>query len=166
MKILVYGFGPYKKWDDNITVDVLSLLEERDNLHRKVFDVEFNEDMFLDEIRSIAPDTIIGMGQHPRARKIRIERTSVNRKRNSRKEEPAPIHLGGLEKVYVRLKIPPGPDTRVTYDAGDYVCNFSMYVIGRYCADNGIKYAFLHVPMKIDPVFAAGIVDDMLDGLV
>ena len=165
MKILVYGFGPYKEWRDNVTVRVLSLLKERDNLHRKVFDVEFDENMFLDEIKTFDPDIVIGMGQHPRARKIRIERTAVNRKRNSRDEEPVPIHPDGPEKVYVSLKMPPRPDTRITYNAGDYVCNFSMYVIGRYCTYNGIKYAFLHVPMTIDPVFAAGIVDDMLDGL-
>ena len=165
MKILVYGFGPYKEWRDNVTVRVLSLLKERDNLHSKVFDVEFDEDMFLAEVNSLEPDIVIGMGQHPRARKIRIERTAVNRKRNSREEEPEPIHPGGPEKVYVNLKLHPSSDTRVTYDAGDYVCNFSMYVMGRYCAENDIKYAFLHVPMKIDPEIAAGIVDDMLDGL-
>ncbi len=163
MKILIYGFGPYKRWRDNITVKVLSLLKDRENLRSKIFDVKFDEDMFLDEVRSLYPEFILGMGQHPRARKIRIERTAVNRKRNSKNEKSEAIHPLGPDKIYMNLKLSPGTDTRITYDAGEYVCNFSMYVIGSYAKKKGIKSAFLHIPMKMDPSLAAAIVDEIID---
>jgi len=163
MKILVHGFGPYKKWHDNITVKVIAHLKPRKNLVTKVYDVDFDEEMFLREIREHAPDVVIGMGQHPRARKMRIERTAVNRRRNSRDEVPEKIDPNGPGKIHVNLKIAPGSGLRVTYNAGDYVCNFSMYVLGRYCAERNIRYAFIHVPMRIDPKVAAGIVDGILD---
>ena len=83
MKILVHGFGPYMKWHDNITMKVLGHLKDREGLTKKIFDVKFDEEMFLHELRELAPDVVIGMGQHPRARKIRIERTAVNRRRKN-----------------------------------------------------------------------------------
>ena len=163
MKILVHGFGPYQKWRDNITVKVLGHLKDRKNLATKIFDVAFDSEMFLREIRENAPDVVIGMGQHPRARKIRIERTAVNRRRNSRDDVAEKIDPDGPDKLHVCLKIPAGPGLRITYNAGDYVCNFSMYVLGRYCVERNIRYGFLHVPMKMDPKVVAGIVDGIID---
>lgn len=163
MKIFIHGFGPYMKWHDNITMKVLARLKDRKNLSKKVFDVKFDSEMFLREVRKLTPDVVIGMGQHPRARKIRIERTALNRRKNSRAEVPEKIDPEGPNKLHVSLKIPPGPGLRITYNAGDYVCNFSMYVLGRYCAEKNIRYAFLHVPMKIDPKVAAGMVDGIID---
>ena len=106
MKILVHGFGPYQKWRDNITVKVLGHLKDRKNLATKIFDVAFDSEMFLREIRENAPDVVIGMGQHPRARKIRIERTAVNRRRNSRDDVAEKIDPDGPDKLHVCLKIP------------------------------------------------------------
>ncbi len=165
MNILVHGFGPYKNWQDNVTVKVLDRLRDRKGLYRKIFDVRFDEDMFLSVARELRPDVVIGTGQHPRARRIRIERKARNRMRDSREEEPRPIEKEGPEKVFLNLKLPQVPGTRVTYDAGDYVCNYSMYVFTRWCVPRDIGYAFLHIPMKVDVEAAARCIDGMLDGL-
>ena len=166
MKIFVYGFGPYKRWRDNITVEVLDRLRDREGLVKKIFDVKFDEDMFISGIRDIGPNVVIGLGQHPCARKIRIERRAVNRKRESREEEPRPIAREGPERLHVNLKILRGPNMRVSYDAGDYVCNFSMYVYIRYCVHRGIKFAFLHIPMNADADETAGCLERIIDGLL
>jgi len=49
---------------------------------------------------------------------------------------------------FVNLKLPKSPESTITYDAGDYVCNFSMYVSCEYCEQHNVKYAFLHIPLN------------------
>jgi pyrrolidone-carboxylate peptidase len=39
----------------------------------------------------------------------------------------------------------------VTYDAGTYVCNFSMYIACEYANKSGALFAFLHFPLEINP---------------
>ena len=44
------------------------------------------------------------------------------------------------------LDIPGSDGVRLSYDAGNYVCNFSMFVIAEYCRNRGRRVGFIHLP--------------------
>lgn len=163
MKVLLYGFKPYMKWNENITMKILDLVEDRKDLKKRVFDVEFAREQFILEIEEFEPEIVIGMGQHPRARKIRIERRTVNLKRNSKEEPPTPISKNGPPYYHTSLKLKKVPGSTITYDAGKYVCNYSMYVISEYLAGKRTGFAFLHVPMNLDVRNGVEFVENVLE---
>jgi len=149
MRILVYGFKPYADYRSNITEQVLARIQETRILKKRVFDVRFDAAMFEETLVRIKPDRIIGLGQHPRARKLRIERKAKNLQKIAGKA-PVPIIAGGPRDCYARLTLPQNELTTVTYDAGTYVCNYSMYLMAQYCRQTGAQSGFVHVPVGYD----------------
>jgi len=144
-KILVYGFGPYEGFEHNITQAVIRRLRPRRGLATEVFSTRFSRGMFLRALRRHAPDTVIGLGQHRTGRKLRLERKAVNRM-GRRGEVGRPIDPKGPAQLFVNLNLPETMATTVTYDAGSYVCNFSMYWMLRACRQTGCRFAFIHIP--------------------
>lgn len=156
-KILVYGFGPYAEFSENITEAILALLGDNDEIVTECFETKFSRAMFYRALERHAPEIIIGLGQHRRARKLRIERKAVNLR--GRKPGPLkPIRDGGPPYLFVNLRLHDSEETTVTCDAGTYVCNFSMYVCLEYCRKTGCRFAFIHVPRRYDAAAAAGYV--------
>jgi len=149
MKALVYGFGPYGKYTHNVTTEIVREINRAKLAQGIVFDVKFDPNQFTAALKRYQPEVIIGLGQHPRARKIRIERRARNW-RESISSTGKPIEANGLGYRFVSLKIPATEGTTVTYDAGDYVCNYSMYLMCRESEKMDAKYAFLHVPINVD----------------
>jgi pyrrolidone-carboxylate peptidase len=152
MKIFIYGFKPYQHFSENITETLVNSLPRLSNVSRHVFQVEFNYEMFISKLRYHKPDMIIGLGQHPRARKLRIERKS----KNLYKTEDGKSHViskDSPEYLFANFKLDSIEGTTTTYDAGTYVCNFSMYLMCEYAIKNNVKFAFLHVPVSIDKTF-------------
>ena len=149
MKILLYGFKPYKKWKENISEKIIRKIRNRKNLKKLIFDVEFSKKNFIDEIKKFDPDVIIGLGQHTRSKKIRIERKAVNLKRENKKEVPKKISKKGLKYLFLNLKLKKDKNSWISYDAGKYVCNYSMYVISDFSRIKDIKFAFIHLPKDI-----------------
>ncbi len=149
MRILVYGFKPYADYSSNITEQVLARIDETQTLKKRVFDVRFDAAMFNETLARLRPDRIIGLGQHPRARKLRIERKAKNLKKSAGKA-PAPIITDGPSECYTTLKLPQNDLTTVTYNAGTYVCNYSMYLMAQYCHQTGAQSGFVHVPVGYD----------------
>jgi len=149
MKVLLYGFKPYKKWKENITEKIIRKIRNRKNLKKIIFDVEFNKKNFIDEIKKYNPDVIIGLGQHPRSKKIRIERKAVNLKTHNKKEVPKKISKKGPKYLFVNLKLKKDKNSWISYDAGKYVCNYSMYMISDFFKSKNIKFAFIHLPKDI-----------------
>ena len=149
MKILIYGFKPYKKWKENISENIIRKIRNRKNLKKVIFDVRFNKKNFIDEIKKFNPNIIIGLGQHPRSKKIRIERKSVNLKRENKKEVPKKISKKGPKYLFVNLKLNKDKNSWISYDAGKYVCNYSMYIISDSSKSKDVKFAFIHMPKDI-----------------
>ena len=149
MRIFFYGFKPYADYSSNITEQVLARIDETQMLKKRVFDVRFDAAMFNETLARIKPDRIIGLGQHPRARKLRIERKAKNLQQSAGKA-PAPIIAGGSRESYVTLTLPQNELTTVTYDAGTYVCNYSMYLMAQYCRQTGAQSGFVHIPVDYD----------------
>jgi len=132
-RILIYGFGPYQQYTTNITEALLRDMRLPRNVFTEVFDVRFSRRMFENTFETVQPDVILGLGQHPRARKLRIERRTYKRD-----------HFA--QARFVNLSLPHTSETTVTYDAGNYVCNYSMWVSTAWCIQNNARCGFLHVP--------------------
>jgi pyrrolidone-carboxylate peptidase len=150
--VLVYGFGPYQTYRVNVTERTVRSLPPRLHVHRRVFAVRFDRRMFERTLERLRPGIVIGLGQHPRARKLRLERRA---------------HQRGKPRVarFVSLALPRTAGTTVTYDAGDYVCNFSMWVVQGWCAKHGGRFAFIHVPKDYPPARLAAYLGKCLTAL-
>jgi len=163
MKILVYGFKLYKNWKENITEKIIRRIKNRKNIKKIIFPPKFEKKLYLENIAKHKPDLILGLGQHPRSRKIRIERKAVNLKRHNKKEKPKIISRNKPRYQFVNLRLKKDKNSRISYDAGKYVCNFSMYVISDFCKNKNIKFAFIHIPKDYDMKKAVSFVGSRIN---
>ena len=156
MRVLIYGFGPYRQFYDNVTEKIVRALPRHAGLKKIVFPVRFHKSQFIRAVESSRPDMILGLGQCSGGRVLRMETRAVNRRRNSRLDEPRPIVRGGPPKLATNLKLNLVPQARVSNNAGDYVCNYSMYVMLDYIKRRklAVLYGFIHVPRLYDPKLA------------
>ena len=149
MRVLIYGFKPFGSYTENISEQLVLQIPLSSTLIKKVFDVRFDAEMFIKALTKVKPDRILGLGLHPRARKLRIERKAINLRKNEDKTT-MPISLTGPVSIYTTLHLPESSLTTVTYDAGTYVCNYSMYLMGQYCEQTDAQFGFVHIPKEYD----------------
>ncbi|MBM3199356.1 hypothetical protein FJZ53_00345 [Candidatus Woesearchaeota archaeon] len=165
MKILVYGFGPYKEWKDNFSTKIVKNIR-RKNLIRIVFPVELKKKVYLDKIKRFRPDIILGIGQDPRpgSNKIRIERRARNAWRYTKKENIKKISKNKPD-YFVNLKLKKSKEAWLCYNASDYACNFSMYAIMEFIKtkNKNIKHAFFHIPRDYNLKKAVRFVESKID---
>ncbi|HEY2986925.1 MAG TPA: hypothetical protein VGL11_04315 [Candidatus Binatia bacterium] len=155
MRILVYGFGPYKQFKDNVTRDIVKRLPHSRNLKKIVFPVRFDKEQFTGTVRTHQPDIVLGLGQCSAGKLLRIEQRAVNRRRNQKIEKARPIVRGGPKRLATTLKLEKsvlGKHVKLSSDAGDYVCNFSIYVMLDHLRRHhqNVKFGFVHVPHGYD----------------
>jgi len=167
MRVLVYGFGPYKRFKNNITREIVGKLRASRNLMKIVFPVRFDKKQFTAAIKKHRPDVILGLGQCSTGRLLRIERRAVNKRRNHKKEKPRSILRGGSKWIPTDLKLGKSAwdkRAKISYDAGDYVCNFSMYVILDYLRRPGsaTRFGFIHIPHGHNLKYAGRFVSRVL----
>lgn len=164
MRILLYGFGPYRRFKNNVTARVLREIPKRRGLTKIVFPVRFSRAQFVDAAMKCKPRWIVGLGQCARGRRLRIETQAINRRRGSKKEKARPIVRGGAPKLFTDLRLELGRQARLSRNAGDYVCNFSIYVILETLRRRrlAVRYGFVHIPYNYDPRKAATLVDGAL----
>lgn len=163
MRVFIYGFKRFGKYRENVTEEIMRNISARRGLKKKVFEVAFREQQFLCAIDRFQPDLVIGLGQCPRGKKLRIERKACNKKLDrGRKTAPTLIHAHGPAWTVPTLHIAPEGDARLSYDAGIYVCNFSLYVIAEYLEGTNKKFAFVHIPAKYDPGHAARFIEHVI----
>ena len=153
MRVLIYGFGPYRQFHDNVTEKIVSSLPKRRGLEKIVFAVRFHKSQFTGAVEKFRPDIVLGLGQCSRGRFLRMEIRAANRRRNSTDQKPRPIVRGGPPKLFTNLNLNLARQARVSNDAGDYVCNYSMYVMLDYIKRRKLPvlYGFVHVPRRYDP---------------
>src|SRR5262245_23869402 len=152
MRLLVYGFGPYREFRDNITEKILHKLPRRTGLKKIVFPVRFHKGQFISAVKKYKPDVILGLGQCSRGRRLRIEAQAINRRRNNPNGKGRPIITGEPPRLRTDLKMALGPQGKTSNKAGDYVCNYSMYVILDFIKRRRlpIRFGFIHIPQKYD----------------
>jgi pyrrolidone-carboxylate peptidase len=161
MRLLIYAFKPYGPYPHNISEQVLAAMPDKRGIVKRIFPVRFDYQMFYKTFKEVAPDIVIGLGQHPRARKIRIERKAMNLMK---------LDDGTIQTIkadapvarYSNLKLPESPITTVTYDAGTYVCNYSMFAMGEYAELSNVQYGFLHIPRSMGVMTIVGYLTDMI----
>lgn len=161
MRILLYGFGPYRRFNDNVTARVLRKIPKRRGLTKIVFPVRFSRAQFVKAVTNCKPRWIVGLGQCSRGRRLRIETRAINRRRSSKKEKARPIVRDGAPKLYTDLRLELGRQARLSRNAGDYVCNYSIYIILEMLRRRqvAIRYGFIHIPYDYDPGRAATLLD-------
>jgi pyroglutamyl-peptidase len=152
MRLLIYGFGPYRGFHENITEKIVRKFPKRRWVKKLIFAVRFHRSQFISAVKNHKPDVILGLGQCSKGRLLRIESRAVNRKRNNRTGKAKPILQAGSPRLVTNLKLNLGQQSRSSDDAGDYVCNYSMYVILDFikCDRLPIRYGFIHVPHRYD----------------
>lgn len=165
-RILLYGFGPYREFRDNITARILKRLAPRPGLKKVVFPVRFQRKQFVEAIERLQPEIVLGLGQSSRSR-IEVEAQALNRRRARAAAPARTIAKNGPEKLKTTLKLRIGWAAGHSANAGDYVCNFSMYVMLDHIRRSGaaIRYGFMHIPHDYDLDEASGIVNKILDRL-
>ncbi len=152
MRILIYGFGPYRRFRHNVTEKLIHRLPRRRQLRKIIFPVRFHRRQFIDAVRKHDPEVILGLGQCSRGRRLRIERRAVNKRRNDRGEKAKPIVRDGPRQLPTSLEFRIGSPARFSRNAGEYVCNYSMYVILDYLKRRRepARFGFIHIPHDYD----------------
>ena len=156
MRLLIYGFGPYKQFKNNITEKILRRLPARKGVKKAIFPVRFQKRQFIEALKKHSPEVILGLGQTSRSKRLKIERRAVNRRRENKGDRARPIRAGGRKWLATSLRLDGGHQARISRDAGDYVCNYSMYVILDYLKRRGLPagFGFIHIPHRFDPAKA------------
>ena len=137
-----------KEFKENITEKILKRFPAGKGVKKVVFPVRFQKRQFIEALEKYKPEIILGLGQSSRRKRLKIERRAVNRKRNSQSEKPRPIVSGGAKWLSTALKLKGNSQARISSDAGDYVCNYSMYVVLDYLKRRRLptRFGFIHVP--------------------
>jgi pyrrolidone-carboxylate peptidase len=166
MRILLYGFGPYKQFRDNITAKIVRSIPRNTGLRKLVFPVRFDRAQFVKTLDKHRPDIVLGLGQSSR-RRIEIETRAANRRRANKKDSAKPIRRNGPRSLATTLALRLGRQARRSNNAGDYVCNYSMYVALDHIKCNGLRtvFGFLHIPHDYDVHKAGKLVRAMLKKL-
>lgn len=148
MRLLIYGFGPYGHFTNNITEKILKNFPPRRGVTKVIFPVRFNRNQFLKVLERYRPDVVLGLGQCSRGRRLRIERRAINKRRERSGTKVKPIAPAGARWMKTNLGLTKSREARFSDDAGAYVCNYSMYVILNYldCRRLPTRFGFIHVP--------------------
>jgi pyroglutamyl-peptidase len=162
-RILLYGFGPYRQFSDNITATIAKTLPRQPGLKKVVFPVRFHRRQFVNAIERFQPDIIIGLGQSLR-RRIEVESQAANCRRASAAGTVKSISSCGPPRLKTTLELKLGRQAGKSMNAGDYVCNFSMYVMLDHIRRKGlnIAFGFLHIPHEYDEKKALRLVQKIL----
>lgn len=147
MRVLVYGFGAYQQFRDNITARIIKSLPKSAGLMTEIFPVRFQRRQFIAALTRHQPDIILGLGQSSR-KQIDLETQARNRRRAGKTDESRAIFKDRPKFLPATLKIRAGRSVRSSNDAGDYVCNYSMYVLLDAIARRRrkVQFGFIHIP--------------------
>jgi len=163
MRILLYGFGPYRQFRDNITARIIQSLPRRAGLKKVIFSVRFQRRQFIDALNRHKPDVILGLGQSSR-RRIEVETRALNRRRVGQLERARPILKDKPKSLPTSLPIHAGRWAGISINAGDYVCNYSMFVLLEEIdrRQSSTRFGFVHIPYNFDHRKACRIVHRIL----
>ena len=162
-RILLYGFGPYREFHDNITAKIIKSLAPRPGLKKVIFPVRFHRGQFVNTLQRIKPDIVLGLGQSSR-RGVDVETQAANRRRARGADQPMRISPHGPGRIKTTLALKVGRGAGESTNAGDYVCNFSMYVMLDHIRrhDLRILYGFIHISHDFEQKKASGLVTKIL----
>lgn len=164
MKVLIYGFGAYKRYKNNISKDIIKNLKSRKGLHTCILPTVFTPRFIKNYIDKFKPDIVIGLGQSARAECIYIEKKAKN-KMEPRKGDTSKIEDNGPSSILSSLVIPRLKGVRKSENAGTYLCNYTMYIVGRIAIAKGFKFTFIHIPRGYNLQQGTESIETILDNI-
>ena len=162
MKILIYGFRPFKKYKENISEKIIKQLKEK-KIIKVILPVVFEKKYILKEIQRHKPNIIIGLGQRKSKGLFEIERKCKNICWNKNKRQK--ISPTGPAEYFLNLKLKKKPkECKIDYHSGDYVCNFTRYVIMDFIKNKNLKtkFMFMHIPKNCNIRKGANILQKII----
>ena len=164
VRVLLYGFGPYRRFTENITAEIIGSLPARPGLGKIVFPVRFQRRQFVEALKNPMLLMVVGLGQSTRPR-IEVETRAINRRRSSKTSAPRPITAGGEAWLPATMPLSVTRPSAKSINAGDYVCNFSMYVMLEELERQDLNslFGFVHIPFDHDLRAACRFVEGIVD---
>ena len=150
-RVLIYGFGPYRKFSENITAQIIDSLAPRPGLRKVVFPVRFQRKQFVEALGYPMPLMVLGLGQSSRPR-IEVETRAINRRRANKASATRPISAAGDAWLPATMPLHVTRPSAKSINAGNYVCNYSMYVMLEEIErrEHDGYFGFIHIPFDHD----------------
>jgi pyroglutamyl-peptidase len=173
-RVLITAFGPYDEWAENSSWLVLRELtrwmESSADITTRLYPVDLeqvHQRLSQDLMRGF--DFALHLGQAPGATRIRLEAIAINAAQVTGAGSAAPISVNGPAAYNSTLPLErwagmlrgKGIPASVTYHAGTYLCNATMYLSHLLAAQRELKLqsTFIHLPLAPEQV-AARTTDD------
>ena len=168
-RVLVTAFKPYDCWQNNASwlalIELTKAMPASPEITTRLYEVDFDhvrEQLEADLMGDY--DFALHVGQAPGSTRIQLEAFGINIGGHSRMlpDEFQPLAANGpaayrsalpLADLARRLREAEIP-AQVSYHAGTYLCNASMYLCHHLIATHGLKTraTFVHVPLDTSQV--------------
>jgi len=164
--VLITAFEPYERWPENSSwltlIELTKDLPDTPAITTRLYPVDFGAVRErLTEDLEVNYDFALHLGQAPGNASIQLEAVAINVGGNSKQlpEEYEPLVPDG--PVAYRSELPladwatrlreAGIPTQVSYHAGTYLCNATLYLSQYVAEQKGLRTrsTFIHLPLEI-----------------
>jgi pyroglutamyl-peptidase len=179
-RVLITAFGPYGPWTENSSwlalVELTRHLSPAPAITTRLYPVDFAA--VAERLAQDLPghDYALHLGQAPGATCVQLEAIGINVGAASIQETDQPKSLIPEGPVAYQSQLPLGSwaeqlrqagiPARVSYHAGTYLCNATLYFSHHLCACRGwtTKSTFLHLPLTV-PQSIRGVREEPLPAM-
>jgi len=169
-RVLVTAFGPYGVWEENASwqamIELTRKLPSSPQVTTRLYPVDFDvvRERLEKDLRG-GFDYALHLGQAPGAASILLETIGLNVRGAPLTDLNQPQSLVPNAPVAYQSDLPvafwaqrlreAGIPARVSYHAGTYLCNATLYLTHYLCEQHGwrTRAAFAHVPLTCAQIF-------------
>ena len=173
MRVLLTAFEPYGEWAENSSwLTLIELLKARPTsvellTRRYPVDLAALQSRLTEDLEK-KPDVVLHLGQSPGAAAIKLEAVALNVAGcidENGQELPPLVDAGTLAfhsamplGRWADLLRQAGIPAIVSYHAGIFLCNATMYLTHHWCQVNRhpIQVGFVHLPLSTEQVVGGG----------
>ncbi len=176
MTVLVFGFEPFREFDENPSGLIAERLDGRNASGQEVVgrtlpvDYSAVEGEVLSAIRATMPSLILGFGLAAGRDKVTPEKVAINyvgskmKDNSGRVLEGARISAGQPDAFFTDLPVEKlvnelnreSIPASLSLSAGGHLCNFAMFVCLREARKSGFGAGFVHLPCHAEWVASRG----------
>ncbi len=174
MRVLLTAFEPYDEWTENSSwLTLIELLKARPTsveLLTRRYPVDLNalQSRLAADLEKKKPQVVLHLGQSPGAAAIKLEAVALNVAGcvdENGQELPPLVDAGPLAfhsamplGRWADMLRQAGIPTIVSYHAGTFLCNATMYLTHHWCQVNRhpIQVGFVHLPLSTEQVAGSG----------
>lgn len=147
-RIILTAFEPFGGRKKNVSSEVLKNIQKTYDLESLILPVEFKDfKQEMEDMKHLAPDYIISLGESGRQYPEMEGKAKNLIEHGEILDKKAKHYLSTLPyiKIIEHLKSK-GYETKLSDDAGLYVCNFVFYKLSHEFNNSKTKVGFLHLP--------------------